>query len=281
MPEFFVIGLPKAMQRRIEARARRANQSISAIWVDKGKKGTPYLLPHPNEAIYSLRAYMDRENAPHILLLPYVVIPEEVVLELDAMTELGMGSFFLARAGSDGWPHLDLHDGFDQDFLDQLFAAVSVNLFGAEELPPAEHLQRLAEGCDRLLISQAAIAGSNELATHRHGFIRKCGDVLLLVCKSQGQVGTLFEFLESHGLDYARTGGITTTIQVFDSAGRLVVSQDSNDHIKQGDKTAPQAAARVYFQTFQHADLFYVAIAYAGPHPDANVTIRFDLPPPP
>ena len=247
---------------------------MGAIWADVGRKGTPILLPHPNEAIHSLDAYFRRESNPKVIVLPYAPVPTEVMEEVETLVELGMGISTVIESGDPHWPAMKKGRYFDGDFLQQLFTAIEQQLFEPEEVLPAEYLMQLAERCPRLIIPDGSLAFCNDVASHRYSFIKQTGDALHRLCEENGSVGPLFEFFESRGLDYARTGGMTGSLEVF-SQGMLVLNQESNDHVKQGDKTTPQAAARVYFQTFDHAGKYYVAILYAGPHPDQqDITVR-------
>lgn len=270
MSEAFIIGLPKGIRPKVEGRAKSAGAVVSSILCGLGKEGRPILLPHPSDAIHHLRSYIDRVDSPNIVVLSYAPLPVEVAIELGAVADLYGGGVRIVDSQESNWPRFSRKSGFNQKFLNELFDALEIALFGSKKVVlPSEHLQLLSAETPRLIIANGALDSCEEVAHFRRSFIINSANALRDLCARNGMVGPLSEYFSSRGLDFASTGGSTTKLEVFRGNERLYY-ESSNYHLKQGDSTTPQAAARVYFQAFSLGGDYYVVVLYCGPHPKGD-----------
>lgn len=277
MDVWFIIGLPKAIRRRLEVRAKRNDLRIVSVLADDGRQGTFVLLPHPGQTVHRLRAYLDRLNAyndARILLLPYARIPADVMDEIETTEQLG-GKVLKIVAGKDGWP-VPASSRLIQPFLEQLIIRLDRELFPQRIVLPSDYFREMSQAHQGLIIPDGALDACDQVAQHRRAFFRKAADAFVEIIKNNGQVGPIDEFFERKGLEYAHTGGITATLDVYDE-GTRVISESSNIHLKQGDATTPQAAARIYYHGQALNGHYYLFILYAGPHPETSVRRRWYL----
>jgi len=84
-------------------------------------------------------------------------------------------------------------------------------------------------------------------------------------------------FFREKGLEHGQTGGISVTFEVL-LGTKSVHNENTKTHLKQGDKTSPEGAARLCYQVFTHERCTYVAILYAGPHPERDLRWTCQLP---
>lgn len=278
MAEVFIIGLPTSIRARVEAEARRNGMRVSSVLAATGPEGTLRLVPHPRQAIYTLRAYLGRVpggiQAARVIALPYAVIPEDVRAQLETIPSLG-GSFVSPIAGQDGWVALN-QPRPDAEFLNELTMRLLIALFpNAYELPSA-YFRAISDANPRVMFHHDVFAECDLVAEHRRPFLRRAADAFADLAARDGKVGRLDEFFRTHGLDHAQTGGIRATLQVYEKA-KCLHDSASNAHLKQGDKTTAESAARIYYHTVSLPRGYCVIVVYAGPHPNKNVVRRFDL----
>ncbi|MDB0510781.1 hypothetical protein [Ralstonia solanacearum] len=281
MPAVFVIGLFQSLQRKFVADCGRKGIEGRSVLAGIGREGTLTLLPIQNDAVHAFRAYLDglsAYNEAHVVVFPYAPIPEELDDELKVVAEMG-GVVIRATNGQDGWPLLGKKQKPDTATLNLAYARLWHALPGAqheETPPPSEYFRLVAEANPRIIFATGVLTTCDSVAHHRYDFLRRAVDALVEFAMD-GAGGRIDAFFRERGIDHAQTGGITTTLTVH--AGTENIHTDtSNAHLKQGDYTTPQAAARVYYQAFMHQQLTYVVVLYAGPHPDKNIGWAYTLP---
>lgn len=276
----FIIGLLRPLRARTEAEAKRRGCVVSSILSDVGANGTARLLPIDSDAVYKFRHYLDCltsfEDA-FVLVLPYAPIPEDLEEELQAFTSL---EGRVVRPKADG---LDLPRPTkrpDTMFFNAIFAFIACQLHPENadiNSPPSAHFLKTAEDNTRLLIAKGALDYCDAVAKHRWRFLTKAADAFASLLQEDGLASDRLEvFFKKHGLTHAQSGGINAKLQIYKN-GELVHQQTSNTHLKQGDHTTAEAAARIYYQCFSFEERFYIVILYAGPHPDDIFTCRCDL----
>lgn len=276
MSGVFIIGLPVPLRRRIEAAAKQRGMTLSSVLADVASRGTLRLLPYPGQAVHDLRKYLDSlptyEDAD-VIVLPYAKLPDELEAELDALEELG-GSVDQIRYGAHGWKKLEKPRP-DEAFLNHVFQQLTDLLFPGDDDPPSEYFQNLAARCSQIILPVGVLATCDAVAAHRYKFMRGVADALERYVLNGGAGGRIDAFFGELGLDHAQTGGINATLEIYRN-GECIRKQTCNTHLKQGDHTTPSAAARVYYQAFTLDGRLYVAVLYAGPHPEADVSWSVD-----
>jgi len=278
----FIIGLPKPIRARIEAVGRRNGIHLKTILCDIGKEGTLILLPHPNQAIYRLHSYYELKDIDdaYIIVLPYAPIPQDLETELELIDDMG-GTTVRPIQGQDGWIQNEAKRP-DTAFLNSIYERLLHEIIPDEDLVPAqeglpsEYFRAASEASPQLIFAEDVFDVCDQVAKHRHAFMKKAADAFSDMVAKNGQVGPAETFFTTLGLEHAQSGGIQTTLQVNKGTNNIY-NKTSSVHLKQGDKTSPQAAARIYYHSFLHNTRCYVVVLYAGPHPDADLSLTLEL----
>jgi hypothetical protein len=282
MDVVFVIGLPVQLRLRLESAAKKENTSVTSVLTDIGKEGTFRLLPDPSDAIHRLKSYYEQFGVDVersiVLVLPYATVPQEVLEELAVLEDLG-GEVVYIDANDHAWPKLAKKARPDTSFYNDVFRCVTAELFGAEEELLSDYFKNIAERNKNILIIKDALETCDQVAAHRHKFMKASIDAFVEFISQKGKVGRIDAFFRSLGLEHAQSGGIKTTLTVT-QAGKQVHQRTCQTHLKDGDNTLRSAAARVYYQEFFVKEECYVAILYAGIHPNSNVKEDYELSPP-
>lgn len=278
MASVFIVGLPTFLLKRFNALAERGGLEVESVLAALGAEGYFRLSPDPEQAVHALSAYADTlaEFADaKVLVLPYAPIPGSLTDELEFVEEYG-GSITHFSAGQNGWPKATVSE-FNDQFYNSVLDALIGYLFPQgrpKELLPSEYFVAASERQKNILIPGGSIALCDDVAKHRYKFMRTAADALERLA-AHGFEGTVEEFFKSFELLHAQSGGILAELEVF-RAGKRQHKGASHTHLKQGDGTKKIAAARVYYYRFD-IDKPYVAILYAGPHPDNNVSRQHSL----
>jgi hypothetical protein len=164
----------------------------------------------------------------------------------------------------------------DQEFLDGLYFSI-VELTAVDSVEcPSERFITANLRSSRFVVAEGAITSVNEIAHHRYSFIERAVSALAEIAEGR-QIGSFDTFFTTKGLNFASSGGITVTPEIWRN-GERIASQPTNHHLKQGDATTRVAAVRLYFDVIQDGDERFVVVLYAGPHPDKDLTRRVELP---
>lgn len=127
---------------------------------------------------------------------------------------------------------------------------------------PRQSFEQAAAAQSNLVFAVGALDAADNLATHRWPFAHKAAQ--LLADQAMGKaVGAPKDWRELHQVHYARNGNVLYT---YDLPGRQG-KQKSDWHLKDGDNTTAEAAARIYFDSQEVSGTRYVLIFYVGPHP--------------
>jgi len=269
MSSLFVIGLPKGLATRIVTGAAANGIEIESILADRNDFGDLALIPTVDTAIYPLQVYTQNKSLDtvKVLVLPYAKIPQNLHDELEVLQECG-GTIEWASRGKDGWPRLGHKP--DAGFLDSLFKAFQEKYFPTRALTPSEHFRALAESNPRFLVTSGSLDECDDVPNHRRKFLIKCADscVELLGLKIDK---ALEEYFEGRGIGHAQNGKEKGTLTIKKD-GKQLYSETRETHLKQGDNTTRQNAARVYYHYLSIEKLNYVGILHAGPHPIGDMS---------
>lgn len=267
-----IIGCPNTLINRIKAAAVRCDAQLHLILAAIGLQGYFGLLPHDSHASGELNRYLDQLtslNDAVVVLLPYCPLPDELKEELDALEAIG-GQVIRVKQGADGWPKAT--GKLDAAFVEQIAKSLLASLFPGgvpREPTPSEHFRAIAQRMPNLHLPNRALDECDNVAPHRFKFMRSAGSAMEKYL-TDGAGGRLDAFFESCGLKHAQTGGVMATLKVY-RTGVCLLNESVQTHLKQGDKTTPQAAARIYYHHYEIDKVVCVAVLYAGPHPDESV----------
>jgi hypothetical protein len=147
---------------------------------------------------------------------------------------------------------------------------------------PADAFREASTRAPRLLLHPGALTRADELDENRWSFAARAAE--LLECVARGEIlGPFRDWEGRHGVAFAANGQVRYEYEIITAGdSRRGVTEW---HLKAGDKTTPERAARIYFATAElgrAGDMDagvdrYVFVLYVGPHPAAGVyTVRFD-----
>ncbi len=270
MKTICLVGLPAPLLKRLTPAVERAGTHFLAILAAHGKEGTYQLKPHPSDALNQAYAYVDGLSSYEegvFVVLPYAPVPDDLFDMFKTFENDFSGSVNYVDAGVDGWPE-EIQSSV---FLDELFSKINQLLFpnGAPaEILPSQYFKKIADRCNGIIIPQGSLDLCDGVARHRYKFMREAADAFEAVMAGESNGGRLEQFFKQLGLTHAQSGGITAQLEVRENS--IVVHKgDSQTHLKKGDGTTPQAAARVYYYMFEYKAK-YLAVLYAGPHPESD-----------
>lgn len=284
MPRILAVGVPTQIRSGFVRMANGYGELIGVILCELGKEGQSYrLLPHPAAAIHHLRTFFDGDmvatsyDEATVLVLPYVEVPEDVAAELEAFRELGARVVY-ATAGEDGWP--DFPKGKKnrtERFFDAVIAAARKDIFLVEPTSASDIFAAITAHCPRIIVTRGALESCDEIAACRIPFIRDAALAFVEYVDAGGPSGRIDAYFRSKGLEHAQTGGVETKL-LLTRGGQVLYERTSHTHLKKGDKTTPQAAARIYYHALEIDDAgHFIAVLYAGPHPDRDIVREHSL----
>jgi hypothetical protein len=126
-----------------------------------------------------------------------------------------------------------------------------------------------------LVVHPDALSTADLLAEHRWAFV--AASLKLLARYSNGEaLGPLRDWKGQHGVEFAPNGRVSYRYVVTLGAERR--SARTEWHLKQGDNTTRDSAARIYFDRVDFSLGARVVLFHIGPHPaDGEVSIHLDL----
>lgn len=286
MPHILVVGLPKGVSQLIDSFAKGVGLLVDRVYAQPGKEGSLILLPRPEHCLPEIRNYLDAAGqgagdyaGSHIIVLPYASVPQECLDELEVAGSMGATVDYPDPATDSSWPKLSRRKPSDHAFntaLTQRLKAHLQTLVPVQSVAPSDFIRQLAGELGVLLIADGALDTCDQAAPHRHDFIRKAATALADAA-TNGLDGRFDAYCSERGLLHAQSGGSTFSVSVL-SGGAIVQQHQCQTHLKQGDKTTKEAAARVYYTFVSVNAERYAALLYAGPHPDGNHARKVHLP---
>lgn len=240
-----------------------------------GKEGSLALIPRPEHCLPAIRKYLDTfgegaedYNGAHVLVLPYAPVPVDCVEELDVAASMGATVEYPDPNDDPTWPKVSRRKPADHDFNvaleERLKRHFASDLAVPQELPVA-YIKKLAMENPRLLLAEGALDECDQVAAHRRKFV--CQAVVALLDAVDGLKGRIHEHCDARGLIHAQSGGSKFTVTFV---GKKIARIECYTHVKRGDKTTREAAARVYYTFVDVDEVRYLAILYAGPHPEGD-----------
>lgn len=285
MAHILIVGLPKGAGQLVDMFAKRAGLLVDRIYSAPGARGSQVLLPRPEHCLPSIQKYFDVYGSgsadyagSRVIVLPYADVPAECVEELEVAESMGSRVEYPDPGIDPTWPKLSRRHGADQQFHVALARTLEAHLLPLDQRhvdPPAAFIAGLAEACPQLLIAHGALDTCDQAALHRHDFMRKAATALVDALL-QGLSNRFDAHCTERGLHHAQSGGSKITVK-FSGGGCTLQDIECYTHLKSGDKTTREAAARLYYTFFDLADVRHAAILYAGPHPAGDFTVRVEI----
>lgn len=277
MPHILVVGLPKGIRQPIDSFATSIGLQVSRVYAEPGKLGTLNLLPRPEHCLPEIRRYLDSASLGakdyancHIVVLPYASVPAECRQELDLAATMGATVDYPEPAVDASWPEIPTRrHPLDHKFNDALATRLKQDLrllVPTQTETLSSFIRQHAVDCGVLLIADAALDSCDTTALHRHDFIRNA--VTATTDAAINGLQTRFDqYCSGRGLLHAQNGRTTFVMSIYDGT-TMIREVDCQTHLKQGDRTSKEAAARVYYSFIDIKGVRYVALLHAGPHPE-------------
>jgi hypothetical protein len=130
---------------------------------------------------------------------------------------------------------------------------------------PSDAFRAAAERAPWLVIHPDALQLADELAEHRWQFAT-LGANLLADYALGKSLGPFRDLKRNHGIDFAANGRVAYGYEVV--SGSEVQKGRTEWHLKEGDRTSRESAARIYFARVEFGSGVRVIVFYVGPHPE-------------
>jgi hypothetical protein len=160
----------------------------------------------------------------------------------------------------------------DRQLRDWLVPPHSLEI-GPPPLPSESFLE--AARNPNLLLCKDALSRADELPSHRRKFAKAAAELLSRYANGE-LLGVPRDWKSQYGVASATGGRVMHRYEV--TLNGAIHKGTSDHHLKEGDHTTSEAAARVYFHRFKVNDETRVIVFYVGPHP-AYATYRVSWPP--
>lgn len=139
---------------------------------------------------------------------------------------------------------------------------------------PSEALAAAVQRAEHLVVADGALDHADELAAHRWKFANLSASLLARYADGE-DLGPLRNWRQAHGVDFAANGRVRYSYLI--SANGADVEGSTEWHLKEGDNTTRESAARIYFERVEVGGRVKICIFYVGPHPsDGNYSVCID-----
>lgn len=277
MADILVIGLPKAIRQPVDLFAKAHELAFDRVYAEVSGGGSHILLPRPEHCILRIREFLDNYGAEradyvgsHILILAYADFPEECRLELEAAEAMGAKIEYADTDSVKPWPRLSRRIKPDSVFHQKLTSRMQEFLLGVGDgdCLLSEYVLRLAKVNANFIIAASALDTCDDIDPTRHDFVRKAVNTIAEAA-TNGLTSRFDQHCATQGLHHAQSGGSKFTVRIEDGSF-LIEKLSCYTHLKSGDATSPQAAARIYYTFYEYKDIRYAALLYAGTHPEGE-----------
>lgn len=127
---------------------------------------------------------------------------------------------------------------------------------------PKKSFENIQATHPSVVFADGALDAADNLAVHRWSFVSRAAQ--LLADQAAGKkVGSPREWHQRYQVLYARNGNVIYKYDLPGNHGR----KQTDWHLKEGDATTAEGAARVYFDLVEVFHRPYVLVFYVGPHP--------------
>lgn len=130
---------------------------------------------------------------------------------------------------------------------------------------PSAAFQDAAQRQPALVLHPDALNFADDIDKHRWKFVT-LGASLLARYAAGEQLGALRDWKPTHGVDFAANGRVAFKYKgTCEGESR---NARTEWHLKEGDRTTCESAARIYFARVEFSSGARVVVFYVGPHPD-------------
>ena len=141
--------------------------------------------------------------------------------------------------------------------------------------PPSIAFRKAAARTPELVLHPDALNSANDIANHRWRFASQSAEILERFAAGEA-LGAPQDWKAKYGVDFAPNGRVG--FRYVSTCGEQSCRGKTEWHLKEGDNTSPEGAARIYFVRLEHSGGMRVVVFYVGPHPADGVrSITFNL----
>ncbi len=130
---------------------------------------------------------------------------------------------------------------------------------------PSEAFKAAAERVPELILHDDALLLADQISQHRWPFATLSADLLARFASGE-QLGPRRGWKADYGVEFAGNGRVS--YRYVGTCGEPGCSGRTEWHLKEGDNTTRESAARIYFARVDHASGPRVVVLYVGPHPE-------------
>lgn len=131
---------------------------------------------------------------------------------------------------------------------------------------PAKSFENISSTGTRVLLADHALDRADEISAHRWMFVQNAAKLLSRLAAGE-VLGRREDWKRDFQVPFAGGGKVSFSYRLEGDHGKREV----NWHLKEGDRTTPEGAARIYFDERKILDVKHVLVFYVGPHPDNGV----------
>lgn len=140
---------------------------------------------------------------------------------------------------------------------------------------PSLAFRRVARDRPDMVLCPDALELADDVAEHRWAFVHH-GACLLGQYAAGDILVPLRDWKARYGIDFAANSRVRFRYRIW--SGDTCYQDKSEWHLKQGDKTTRESAARIYFARVELSSGPKVVIFYVGPHPpDGEYAIEISV----
>jgi hypothetical protein len=235
------------------------------------------LIPHPGSAVQAVQAYAEKTadwTDLHVIVMPYAEVPKELDGELDVLID-GGAKVVRAVNGQSGWPHVQKRKRADAATIEQirqrLWAEIPVgDAEVEEEVLPSEYFRQVCDSNPQVIIVEQVYETCDLVEPLRRDFLKRAVEALAEFARD-GSNGRIDAFFRQRQLTHAQNGPNESTLELR-FGEKVALKETVQAHLKQGDATTPQGAARLFYHHTIVEGARYVIVTYAGPHPEGSFT---------
>jgi hypothetical protein len=138
---------------------------------------------------------------------------------------------------------------------------------------PSDAFRAAAAQASLLVLHPDALKFADDIVEHRWEFATLGANLLARYALGE-QLGPLRDWKPTHGVDFAANGRVA--FKYKGQCGTESREGRTEWHLKEGDNTTRESAARVYFVRVEFTSGARVVVFYVGPHPkDGDRSISF------
>jgi hypothetical protein len=117
-----------------------------------------------------------------------------------------------------------------------------------------------------LILAKDALSKADRITIRRYDFAIRAASALAAFAGQREVPEGLSKFFKDRDLDFAVNGPTLATYDVIKN-GAVVSKLSTEWHLKEGDMTSQEDAARIYFHSATVDGTWYVFVLWCGPHP--------------